>query len=254
MAAAPPEMRPAPAGPLRATALLLGWNLVSMRAVLPLVLLVQTGLAAGVVVGFAFLYPAVDPDSARYLATGAVTIALTTVGLVLVPQMLATAKTDGSYDWSRTLPAPRLAALAADLLTWLLVALPGVVLALVVATWRFDLTPQVSALFPAAVLLVTLAFTAAGYALAVWLRPRVAMSISQLLLFGTLMFSPITYPPERLPDWLRAAHEWLPFTSAAELIRGTLTVEAVSPRAWVLVAVWAAAGVAAVGVLASRRG
>ena len=37
------------------------------------------------------------------------------------------------------------------------------------------------------------------------------------------MFSPINFPADRLPEWLRAIHRVLPFESMARVVRDTLT-------------------------------
>jgi len=117
--------------------LLLRWSVLQQRAQLPFLLMVQTLLGMGVVVGFAFLVPAMDRPTALYLATGAPTIALIIVGFVAVPQTVAHQKLTGTFDYLRSMPVPRLALLAADATVWVVLALPGLVASLGVAAWRF---------------------------------------------------------------------------------------------------------------------
>ena len=118
--------------------LLLQWQLRRSLPYIPLLVVVQVALAVATVVGYGLLVGTPSPDVALYLATGAPTITLITVGLVMTPQMLAQAKTEGSLDWMRTLPVPRWTFLASDLLMWTLIALPGMVLGVVAGVLRFN--------------------------------------------------------------------------------------------------------------------
>jgi len=231
---------------LRSYLLLLRWNTLRLRFMLPLFVVVQAGLAVGVIIGFAFLVPNIDSTSALYLATGGPTIGLITVGLAMAPQMLAQHKLAGSFDFDRLLPVPRLAALAADMTIWILGSLPGIVLALVVAGLRFDLDFTISPLVGPAFLLVALTATALGYGLAHALPPMAATLLTQVLVFFTLLFSPINFPADRLPQWLQDVHRVLPFESMARAVRETLATppEGVSMLPFLVLAAWGAAGLA----------
>lgn len=207
---------------LRSYLLLLLWNTIRLRYTLPLMLAIQTMLAVGIVVGFSFLIPTIDKDTALYLSTGAPTLGLITVGMVLAPQLVAQAKIEGTFDHNRALPVSRAAILAADLSLWLVTALPGLTLALLTAMLRFDLTLNVSPLVVPAILLVALTATAIGYAVAYAAAPTVANLVSQMIVFIALMFSPVNFPADRLPGWLQTAHHVLPFQHMAEAVRDTL--------------------------------
>ena len=54
---------------------LLRWNLAQIGALLPLVVVVQALLAAGIIIGFGFIIPDIDPGTALFLSTGAPTVA-----------------------------------------------------------------------------------------------------------------------------------------------------------------------------------
>lgn len=211
---------------LRSYLLLMRWNTIRLRYTLPLMLIIQTMLAIGIVIGFSFLVPNIDGGTARYLSTGAPTLGLITVGMVLAPQLVAQTKIEGTFDYNRTLPVPRTAILAADLTTWLATSLPGVFLALVTATLRFDLDLTVSPLVLPAILLVALTATAIGYAIAYTAPPTVTNLAAQAIVFVALMFSPINFPADRLPAWLRMTQQGLPFQYMAEAVRDTLTAPA----------------------------
>jgi ABC-2 type transport system permease protein len=245
-------MRPA----LSSYALLVRWNVLQMRASLPFLLLVQTLIGVGIMVGFSFLVPQADAQTALYLSTGALTIGLITVGMVAAPQVVVQEKLTGALDHQRALPVPRLAKLAADATVWVGLALPGLAAALGVAALRFNLTFAVSPLLPVALLLVAGCSVAIGYGIAYAAPPTLAAALSQLILFVALMFAPINYPADRLPEWLATTHEWLPFTYMAQAIRETVDVPAtgVSAMPFAVLALWSIAGLAITYRVMVRRG
>jgi ABC-2 type transport system permease protein len=206
---------------LRSYRLLVVWQLRRARLFLPIAVVVQALLAVGIVLGYPLLFPQLDPLTTLFLATGAPTIALISMGLVLVPQIVAQAKTEGSLDYMRSLPVPRVVYLLADLTVWLAVVLPGVVFAIVVAALRFGLDLHVSPLVVPALLLVAFTSASIGYAIASLLPPMLANLTTQVLVVFVLMFSPLTFPAERLPDWLAAVHRALPIQAMGEVVRGT---------------------------------
>lgn len=240
---------------LRSYALLLKWNAMRMRTALPFLFIVQTLISSGIVVGFSLLIPQHDRVTALYLSTGAPTIALITVGMALVPQMVAHQKLQGLFDYQRSMPVPRLAMLAADATVWVVVALPGMVLALLVASLRFDLTFSISPLVILAVLLVALVAVAIGYGVAYAVKPDLAGIISNVMILVALMFAPVNYPTERLPDWYAMVHQWLPFQYMAQAMRETLDVPVagVSTVPFVVLTAWGLAGLAVTARVMTRR-
>jgi ABC-2 type transport system permease protein len=241
---------------LRSYGLLVAWQALRLKTFLPLAIIVQALFAFGIVVGYPLLFPTLDQTTVLYLATGAPAIALITMGLVAVPQIVAQAKTEGSLDYMRTLPVPRLLYLLADMTVWLLIVLPGVVFAVIVGTWRFGLDLQVSALVVPATLLVVLTTTSVGYALATVLPQTLANLLTQVLVVFILMFSPLNFPPERLPDWLATIHSVLPIQAMGEVIRGTLAgnIFPLTAGPFLLLGVWCVASFAITGRVMTRRG
>ncbi len=240
----------------RSVALLLRWHAYRLRRLLPLMLVVQALLATGVVLGFGLLMPEIDGTTALFLATGAPTTGLITVGLVLVPQAVAQTKLDGSFEFTRSLPAPRSALLVSDLVIWTSTTLPGLAAALLVAGWRFDLDYSVSITVVPAILLVAATSVSVGYAFAYALPPAAATLIAQVLVFVTLLFSPVTFPADRLPSWLAEIHAWLPVQAMADLVRDALSdVDLSDPvRTWGLVVAWFTVALAAAGRILTRSG
>ena len=161
-------------------------------------------------IGYPLLFPQIDARTILFIATAAPSITLITMGLVAVPQQVAQARTEGTLDYMRSLPIPRVVYLLADLTVQLLVVLPGVIFGVLVATWRFNLPIEVSPLVVPAVILVVLTATSAGYAMASVLPPLIANLMSQVLVVLVFMFSPLQFPADRLPDLLRCTHDRTP--------------------------------------------
>lgn len=240
---------------VRSYLLVLKWSALSIKLFLPIIAVVQALLAVGIVVGFAFFLPDIDGQTALYLSSGAPTLILIIVGLVIMPQGVSEAKNKGSFEYELTWPVPRLVTLAADATLWVLAALPGILVALFVAALRFDIEFRVTPLVVPAFLLVALTAVGVGYAIAYLLPPMLTNLATQVIVFGAMLFSPISFPAERLPDWLATVHTFLPMQYMAEVIRGTLaggTFEA-RPVAFLVLGLWCLVGFVATYWAMTRR-
>jgi ABC-2 type transport system permease protein len=155
----------------------------------------------------------------------------------------------------RTMPVPRVVYLLADMTVWLVVVLPGVVFAVIVAALRFGLDLEISPLVVPAILLVVLTATSVGYTMASLLPPMVAQMASQILVVFILMFSPLNFPADRLPGWLATIHSILPIQAMGELMRGTLASNTfpLTTGAFLLLGAWCAATFAATSLVLTRR-
>lgn len=254
-----PAAVPAPArvGPLATYLTLLRWNLAQVGPMLGLVVVVQAGLAAGILVGFGLLIPDIDLPTARFLSTGAPTVLLLVVGLVMVPQAVAQARANGTFTYLRSLPVARPWLLVADLTMWTMVALPAIPVTMLVARFRYGITFAVDwPVLLAGVLLVTVMATSVGYAIAVSVRPLLAQLLTQVLIFFVMLFSPVTFPADRLPTWYQRVHEVLPVQAGADLVRAGLTADTVaaSPRDLLVLATWTAVALAITLRALVRRG
>lgn len=225
---------------------LLRWAASQIGAMLPLIIVVQVMLAAGIVVGFGLLIPNIDTATARFLATGAPTVLLMVLGFVMVPQGVAQARTSGTFTYQRSLPVPRPLLLAAELTLWTAVALPSVAMAVVMGRIRFDFSYSFNwPLLLAAALLITVTAASVGYALAVSMPPLLAQLMSQVLVFFVMLFSPIAFPASQLPSWFQTLHDYLPFAPAADLLRAGLVsdVYSWSGQDLTVLLVWSALGI-----------
>lgn len=235
--------------------LLIQWQFRRSLPVLPLFIIVQTLLSVSMVLGYGLIAGHPGREASLYLAGGGPAIALISLGLIMTPQWVSQSRTEGSLDWMRTLPVPRVAFLLADLAIWTALALPGLVVGVLVANARFDvdLAPQWW-LVPGAVL-VALTAACIGYAIATLLAPALAQILSQVLAFSIMLFSPVSFPADRLPDWAQEIHRWLPFEPMAQVVRaGLFSHDAAMPaRSWGLLGGWCLVAVAGASWALGRR-
>ncbi|MFN2198748.1 MAG: ABC transporter permease [Anaerolineales bacterium] len=242
---------------IRSYTLLLKWQGLKFKTILPFVIVAQFFTGIGTVIGLGYLMPDIDPQTAMFLVTGGPTLSLITLGLVMVPQMVAQAKSGGMLDYMRSFPVPRMAYMAADLTIWLFSTLPGVILALIVGSLRYDFELQFSLLIVPAFILIVLMATSVGYAIAM-LSPKAELVgvLTNLIIFSLFLFSPVNFPVERLPNWLETIHRFLPVKYAADAVRGAL-VPGYSVGLGLALAVlgaWCLLGLAINYIAATRRG
>lgn len=232
------------------------WELTKLRLVVPVATAVQILIGAGFIFGIDLLFGGLDQRSALYLSTGVLVITLITVGMVMGPQFVAQAKASDQYDFMWSLPVPRTTAALAWLTINSIIAVPGMVIAVLAALWRFDLPLSVSLAAVPAVLLVLGTGTMVGYAFSHAIPSPLAINmISQVLIFFILGFSPINYPIDRLPGWFAAIHQWLPFHHMAEVIRAGLTeglVDGVT-RSYLILGSWSVLAVVMTALVLGRR-
>ena len=92
-------------------------------------------------------------------------VTLITVGLVLGPQLVGNQKTADTYDFLWSLPVPRTTQAAAWTTVNAVIALPGMLAALLIADWRYDIPLHVSPSIVPAVLLTIVTATMVGLCL-----------------------------------------------------------------------------------------
>ncbi len=240
----------------RQLGLVIQWQMRRRTVELPLLVLLQLLIPVATVIGFGLLVGNPGPEAGRFLATGAPVIALISVGLIATPQFVSQARTEGSLDWMRTLPVPREVFLIADLAVWTIIALPGVVIGAAVGAWRFDVDLDPTWWLVPVALLVALTAAAVGYAVACLMSPVLALLMSQVLVFVVLLFTPISFPADRMPPWAQELHQWLPLEPMAQTVRAGLAPHdfTVPGRSWVVLLVWCAASVVGARWALRRRG
>ncbi len=201
-------------------------------------------IALGVVIGFSYLMDTPDRTSMLYLATGAPTIVLVMTALVTVPMQNASAKIEGYLDFVKALPVSRRLFLIADVSIWALVTVPAIVISVFVAHLLYEPGFAVSWVIVPTFVLMVLACFGIGYGYSFVMPAEAAMALSQVIAFTSLMFSPINFPLERLPEWLQIVQQVLPIYHMAEVMRAGLahtTFEA-QPISYIVLGIWAVVG------------
>lgn len=236
---------------------MLRWHLSSLRLWLTLLVMIQILLGAGYVLGFALFFDEIPPAAALWLSTGVPVLNLVLLGMLLGPQLVASVKAEGGYEFVQSLPVPRSAAAAAWYVVCLIGGLPGVVATLATAELRYHPPFAFSPMLVPAVLLVVFTGTMIGYALAHAIaNPMTTQLITQALVFVALGFAPIIFPAEQMPDWLADVNQWLPLGPMATITRDALADGLATDvgRAYLVVGVWGVATCwAAVRALGRRR-
>lgn len=232
------------------------WEATGLRLLLPITAFVQVVTGAGFVLGVGLFFAQIPPEAALFVSTGVVVITLATVGLVLGPQLIAAQKAQDVYDFVWSLPVPRSTAAAAWITVNTVIAVPGMVMALLVAQWRYDLSIVVSPVIVPAALLTLYTATMLGYAIAHVIRQPVLINmITQVTIFALTGFSPVNFPKEQLPGWLAGLNEGLPLLHMANVMRGGLT-EGIATglgRSYLVLSLWAAAVTALTAWVLRRR-
>ncbi len=232
------------------------WQVMSLRLVLVNMMMVQGIVGIGAVVALRLWLDPVPAGAGVFATTGAATITLLMVGVVIGPQFVAEQRLRGTYDYQWSLPVPRSAAIASVLALNLVVAAPALAASVAAGVVVYDLDLVLSpAVLPAVALTVaTAGLVGSALAHAVE-RPMVVTLATQVMGFVIFGFSPILFPAANLPAWLATTHEWLPFSSMAVAVRGGLTEGLVDevPRAYAVLAAWCAAGLVITAAAIGRR-
>jgi ABC-2 type transport system permease protein len=235
---------------------MVAWDLADFRLYLPVLSAVLVLQGAGFALGIGLLFGTMPEAAAVFLVTGAPVMNLITAGLIFEPQLVAEQRTRGSYEFLQSLPVPRSAAALAWYTVALGTALPAVALTLVTGAVRYNLTLTVTPMVVPAMLLTCLTGVLLGLAIAHGVTvPMAAMLASTTLIFVMTGFSPVAFPAAQLPGWLATVNQWLPFGSMATIVRAALVHGMASgvPRAYLVVAAWAAGSALIAAWAQSRR-
>ncbi|QVK17511.1 ABC transporter permease [Mycoplasmatota bacterium] len=201
-------------------------------------------MSLGIITGFNFLIGDATPEAILYLSTGAPAYILIVCGLVMLPQQVAISKGDGYIDYQRTWSVRRPVILIADTIIWLLITIPGIILSILFAHFMYDPGFNFSLTVVPGVLFTALTCIGIGYGIAFFCREEITMIITQIIVFGALMFSPINFPIQNLPEWLQSVHRVLPIYSMGETMRASLaqTIFTASIGHYINLAIWCVIG------------
>ena len=104
-----------------------------------LMVVIQILMGAGMALMYGFFYLRITYSTGLYITTGTPALALMPIGFALVPASVGQEKLAGTFDFTWSLPAPRSAQAVATFLLFTVLSLPGAVLALAVASWRYGI-------------------------------------------------------------------------------------------------------------------
>jgi ABC-2 type transport system permease protein len=240
---------------------MLRFDIASQRTWLPMFVLTQVLFGAGMAIIYGFYLGRMSHQALLYVVSGAPALAVLTSGLIGVTTMVVERKEAGNWDFIWSLPAPRSAAVASTFTVFTAMAIPGIVVALALAAWRYgvSLTPSPAAV--PAVLLTALMATSVGFSMAQLIpNPMVTGVMVNVLIFVVLMYSPVAFPITQLPGWLAGLQRVLPIYYAAQVLRASVTSGLVSGvgvsgvgAAYAMLTAWTAAAWAGTAWVVGRR-
>lgn len=201
---------------------LIKWSLIRHKLYIPVFIVVQILLSLAIIYGFSFVTNAVDDMSKSFLCTGAITINIIAVTCVLAPQIVSESKQNGIFDYQKTLPISRVGILISDLLVWGIISLPGVFVSMIIGSMSFDMNIQFGIIGGVSLFFVITSLILFGFSIAYLLPPNMMALVTQLIMIGGLLFSPIIYSADRLPNWMTNIYNYLPFVPVSNIIRFSL--------------------------------
>jgi ABC-2 type transport system permease protein len=240
----------------RSFALMLRFDWGRARAWAGMMVVIQLMMGAGMAIMYGFFYPHISQTTALYIATGTPALALIPLGFVMVPGGVTQQRIEGTFEFIWSLPAPRSAQAASTFALYTALSLPGMVLALLAAVWRYGIHLSVSPAVVLAALVSALVSVTVGFGMALAIRSAVVINlVSNALIFLVLLFSPIVYPASNLPAWFQRVHAILPFEHMATVIRAGLTNGLVSDvsRSYEVLLAWIVVGCAMTAFVVGRR-
>jgi len=234
---------------------LLMWSLTRHKFYIPMFIIIQVILSLAITYGFSFITNASDDAAKSFLYTGAMTMNLIAVSCVLGPQIVSETKHNGIFEYQKTLPISRLGILLSDVLTWGCISLPGTAVSLILSALQFGGKINVGFFEIGSLLLIVFALTLVGFAIAYLFPPNMVSLVTQMIMLGGLLFSPITYSADRLPDWAANIYNVLPFVPVSRIVRASLfALERIEMSDYVVVFCWAVVGfVCSMHVLLRRK-
>ncbi|AOQ20029.1 ABC transporter permease [Streptococcus agalactiae] len=233
---------------------LVKWSLLRHKFYIPVFVVVQIILSFAVIYGFLFITNATNQAEKFYLSTGAMAINVIAVTCVLAPQIISEAKQNGIYDYQKTLPVSRIEILMSDLLIWGLLCLPGILSSILISKFGFGLEVSIGLNSTLSVLLIIFSLLSVGFAIAYILPPNLVSLVTQLIMIGGLLFSPILYAADRLPSWMITLYDYLPFVPSSQIIRSSIfQLENVSIQNFIVLITWSCLGFILSLTILSRR-
>jgi ABC-2 type transporter. len=201
---------------------LIKWSLIRHKYILPIFSVLQIVLALAMVYGLSLFIYEIDEISSIYLASGTISIGIISVGCVLCAQIVAESKQNGIFNYQRTLPTSRFNIIIADIVIWGGAALPGVIASYIATLFRFDIESNITFGAILLILLFLITMISIGFSIAYYFKPNMVGMVTQVIMIVSLLFSPITFPANRLPESIVNVYNFFPFVPATNLLRASL--------------------------------
>lgn len=233
---------------------LVKWSLLRHKFYIPMFVLVQIVLSFAITYGFLFITNATSEQEKLYLSTGALVINVIALTCVLAPQIISEAKQNGIFEYQKTLPVSRFNIVFADILIWGMLSLVGIVTSIIISVLYFDIELNITFLGIFNLFFVVFVLLLLGFALAYLLPANLMAMITQVIMLGALLFSPIIYSAERLPSWAGYIYNNLPFVPASNIIRYQLfNLTNFNLRDYFIVGIWGVISFIAIMWMLIRR-
>lgn len=194
-------------------------------------------------------------DAQRFL-TAAWHLGLLVIGLAVAPQEMAEWKIDGYFEELQQLPLPRPVLAMAELLSWIVTMLPGIVLTPLLAWAGFGILPVHIWTAGFVLLIAALIYLGIGMILMLFMPLEGVQVVSQILMVFAMLLSPILYPASRLPHWIEAVHAVLPFMPVNTTLMNAVSGHAIDAGSLTCALVWAVAAtiLAAAALVVRKKG
>lgn len=233
---------------------LIRWSLLRHKFYIPMFVIVQMILSGALIYGFLFITNSVTYDDKMYLATGAISINIIAVSCVLSPQVVSESKQNGVYSYQKSLPIARILILLSDLLIWWMLCWPGITMSIVIGNISFGLNFTVNLYSLLSMSFVLVSLILVGFSIAYLLPQNLTSMITQVIMMGALLFSPIIYSEERIPTWLMDFQKVLPFVASSNIIRESLIKNyQVNLADYIVVMIWGIIGFCTIFFKLNRR-
>jgi ABC-2 type transport system permease protein len=235
---------------------MLRFEATNLRVYLAIALVVQILMGAGMAIMYGFYLGDLPPSGQLWIVTGIPALAIFPIGFVVVPNVIIQHKLQDTYDFVWSLPVPRMVSAAATFTVFTLLGIPGTLIALGVAWWRYDVDLTFSWTLVPALLAVSLMATSVGFGVGNAIPdPRVTNLLLNIMVFSVLLFTPIVVPIDLFPGWLAALHQVLPFWHMANVLRDSISTGLVDEVAtsYGVVVLWTVVSWAGASWVVGRR-
>lgn len=180
-------------------------------------------------------------------------LGLISVSVAVAPQVMAEWKLDGYFEELKQLPISRVVLVTIELISWVVVALPGVLFTPILAWLGLDATVSNFASALGILGIAALTYLGIGLILVLSLSLEGVQVISQILMVVAMLFTPILFPADRLPEWVGVIHSWLPFDPLNRTLLSAVTGSAYDSLTLLRVGVWCIVITAVSSIAMARR-